>query len=356
METSEDERIRGEDKKVSFSNLNPGSPTPSLRDPDSGSGNNEIEAISDQIPGIAPRQRTEQEATMFSTSEAGLTALVPLAPLTAPALQAPQSAKKPKHRRQWSQEREESPRKEIIAKRVVSLQELHRRRGLTLFQFFWEQGMNCGQSCSALIVRLPSLSESDLENAVPPDDHPFWHNDKDDFEPYENFWAPSRGPQWDDPIWHNDYDEETFQSFFNLNPGGPKPCFWNEDGSFSERVFRLFFDSIPGVASSSKDAEHIAAISGTTSASSQIASSSYSAWPPSAVPAIRKRNQYRPRRGNFKLLQDTGMPFPKLVNKIVPIDELHRRRSLTLLQFFQEMGMPSSKAHHPPLAHLTDTP
>lgn len=54
----------------------------------------------------------------------------------------------------------------------------------------------------------------------------------------------------------------------NLDPGGPEPCFWNEDGSFSERVFRLFFDSIP------KDAEYIAAITGVTA-------SSYNAWPPS---------------------------------------------------------------------------
>lgn len=146
-------------------------------------------------------------------------------------------------------------------------------------------------------------------------------------------------------MWHNDYDEETSESFFNLNPGGPKPCFWNEDGSFSERVFRLFFDSIPGVATSSKDAEYIAAITGFTSAGSQTALS-YNAWPPSAVPAIKNQNQYRSRRGNFKLLPNEVMPFPKLVNKKVPIEELHRRRSLSLLHFFQEMGMPSSKTHH----------
>lgn len=145
METSKDERIRGEDKKVSFFNLNPGSPSPNLRDEDSRFDNNKVEVFSNQIPEIAPRPKNEQEAIKFSTSEAGLAGLVPLASLTAPALQAPsRSAEKPKQKRQWLQEREESPRKEVTAKRVVSLQELHRRRGLTLFQFFWEQGMNCG--------------------------------------------------------------------------------------------------------------------------------------------------------------------------------------------------------------------
>lgn len=145
METSKDERIRSEDKKVPFFNPNPGSPSPNLRDEYSRSDNDKIEVISDQIPGTAPTPKNEQEATIFSTSEAGLTAPVPLASLTAPVLQAtPRSAEKSKQKRQWLQEREESPRKELMAKRVVSLQELHRRRGLTLFQFFWEQGMTCG--------------------------------------------------------------------------------------------------------------------------------------------------------------------------------------------------------------------
>lgn len=338
MDTPNDGRIGGEDKKVSLSIPNPGGPRSNLRDENTHCDNNKIKLFSDQTPGIAPKPKNEQDENIFGTSEAGLTALVPLASITASALQTPpRSAREPKYKRQRLQANVESPRKELVAKRVVSLAELHRRRGLTLFQFFWEQGMACGQSCSAVIVcflRYQNLTE----NAVPPDDHPFWHNDKDDFEPYEYFWAPSRGPQWDDPMWHNDYDEETYESFFNLNPGGPKPCFWNEDGSFSERVFRLFFDSIPGVATSSRDAEYIAAITGVASAGSQ----SYNAWPPSAVPAIRKQNQYRSRRGGFNLLQNEGMPFPKLVNRKVPIEELHRRRSLSLLQFFQEMGMPSS--------------
>lgn len=145
METSKDERIRSEDKKVPFFHLNPGSPGPNLRDEYSCSENDKIEVISDQIPGTAATPKNEQEATMFSTSEAGLTALAPMASLTAPVLQAPpRSAEKSKYKRQWLQEQEESPRNEIIARRVVSLQELHRRRGLTLFEFFWEQGMTCG--------------------------------------------------------------------------------------------------------------------------------------------------------------------------------------------------------------------
>ena len=145
METSKDERIKSEDKKVPFFHLNPGSPGPNLRDECSRSDNDKIEVISDQIPRTAPTPKKEQDATISSTSEAGLTALAPLASLTAPVLQAaPRSAEKSKYKRQWLQKQEESPRKELIARRVVSLQELHRRRGLTLFQFFWEQGMTCG--------------------------------------------------------------------------------------------------------------------------------------------------------------------------------------------------------------------
>lgn len=145
METSKDERIRTEDKKVPFFHLNPGSASPNLRDEYSRSDNDKMEVISDQIPGTAPTPKNEQEPAIFSTSDSGLTALAPLASLTAPALQAPpRAAEKSKHKRQWLQEREESPRKELMTRRVVSLQELHRRRGLTLFQFFWEQGMTCG--------------------------------------------------------------------------------------------------------------------------------------------------------------------------------------------------------------------
>lgn len=162
MENSKDECIRGEDKDASFFNLNPGGPRSNLRDENSRSDNNKIEVFYDQIPEIAPSPKNEHEAAIFSTSEAKVTGLVPLASLTAPALQAPpRSAKKPKHKRQWLHEHVESPRKEHMVKRVVSLEELHRRRGLTLFQFFWEQGMTCGRSYSALIVRFPSLSESD---------------------------------------------------------------------------------------------------------------------------------------------------------------------------------------------------
>lgn len=145
MEAPNDERIRGEDKKVSLSNLNSGGPRSNLRDENTHADNNKIELFSDEIPGIMPRPKNEQDAKIFSTSEAGLTALVPLASLTAPALQTlPRSAREPKHKRQRLQANVESPSKQLVAKRLVSLAELHRRRCLTLFQFFWEQGMTCG--------------------------------------------------------------------------------------------------------------------------------------------------------------------------------------------------------------------
>lgn len=161
METPNDGRIRGEDK-VSLSNLNPGGPRSNLRDENTHCDDNKIELFSDEIRGIAPKPKNEQDENIFSTSEAGLTALVPLASITASALQTPpRSAREPKYKRQRLQANVESPKKELVAKRVVSLAELHRRRGLTLFQFFWEQGMTCGKSCSALIVWFPSVSESD---------------------------------------------------------------------------------------------------------------------------------------------------------------------------------------------------
>lgn len=145
METPNDEQIRGEDKKVSLTNLSPGGPRSNLRDEDTHSDHSKIEFFSDEIPGIAPRPRNEQDTNMISNSEVGLTALVPLASLTASALQAPpQSAREPRYKRQRLQANGKRPRKDIVAKRVVSLAELHRRRGLTLFQFFWEQGMTCG--------------------------------------------------------------------------------------------------------------------------------------------------------------------------------------------------------------------
>lgn len=145
MDTPNDGRIRGEDKKVSLSNPNPGGPRSNLRDENTHCDNKKIKLFSDQTPGIAPKPKNEQDENKFSNSEAGLTALVPLAPITASALQTPpRSARGPKYKRQRLHANVESQRKELVAKRVVSLAELHRRRGLTLFQFFWEQGMACG--------------------------------------------------------------------------------------------------------------------------------------------------------------------------------------------------------------------
>lgn len=145
METPNDGRIRGEDKELSFPNHNPGGPRSNLRDGKTLSDNNKIEFFSDGIPRIAPRPGNEQDANIFSTSEAGMTALVPLASLMASALPAtPRSAREPKYKRRRLQANVKSPRKEVVAKSVVSLAELHRRRGLTLFQLFWEQGMTCG--------------------------------------------------------------------------------------------------------------------------------------------------------------------------------------------------------------------
>lgn len=144
METLNDGRIRGEDK-VPLSNLNSGGPRSSLRHENTPCDNNKIELFSDQIPGIVSKLKNEQEEKIFSTSEAGLTAIVPLAPITASALRTPpRSAGEPKYKRQRLQANVGSPREKLVAKRVVSLAELHRRRGLTLFQFFWEQGMACG--------------------------------------------------------------------------------------------------------------------------------------------------------------------------------------------------------------------
>lgn len=153
MDTPNDGRIRGEDKEVSLSNSNPGGPSSNVRDENMHCDNKKIKLYSDQTPGISPKPKNEQDENIFRTSEAGLTALVPLASTTASALQTPpRSASEPKYKRQRLQANVESPRKELVVKRVVSLAELHRRRGLTLFQFFWEQGMACGQSCPAVIV------------------------------------------------------------------------------------------------------------------------------------------------------------------------------------------------------------
>lgn len=71
METPNDERIRGEHKKMSLCNLNPGSPRSNLRDENTHSDNNKIEFFSDEIPEITPRPKNEQDANLFSTSEAG---------------------------------------------------------------------------------------------------------------------------------------------------------------------------------------------------------------------------------------------------------------------------------------------
>lgn len=144
METPNDGRIRGEDK-VSLSNLTSGGPRSSLRDENTPCDNIKIRLYPDQIPGIVPKPKNEQDEKTFCISEAGLTAIVPLAPMTASALLTPpRSAGEPKYKRQRLQANVESPREKLVAKRVVSLAELHRRRGLTLFQFFWEQGMACG--------------------------------------------------------------------------------------------------------------------------------------------------------------------------------------------------------------------
>lgn len=145
METPNDGRIRGEDKELSFPNHNPGGRRSNLRDGKTISDNKKIEFFSDEIPGIAPRPKNEQDVNIFSTSETEMTSFVPLASLTASALPAPpRSAREAKYKRRRLQANVKSLRKEVVAKRLVSLAELHRRRGLTLFQLFWEQGMTCG--------------------------------------------------------------------------------------------------------------------------------------------------------------------------------------------------------------------
>lgn len=167
---------------------------------------------------------------------------------------------------------------------MVSLAELHRRRGLTLFQLFWEQGITCGQSCSAVIVWFPSISESDWKMQYS--------------QPIIHFGITIRMTlshtntfgRWVEALNGMIRFGTTtmMKKLSSLNLGNRSPVFWNEDGSLSERVFGLFFDSIP------KDAEYIAA-------TISVTTSSYNACHHRAIFAIRKQNQYRSEKVNFKI-------------------------------------------------------